>query len=71
MDLTSTVENVKCTCMKLIYLSLGIFAIVCLGLEKKISILKATFVCFKCYKNGKRNNKKCVKAIKTKQKYAL
>lgn len=38
MDLTSTVENVKCTCctcIKLIYLSLGTFAIVCLGLEKK------------------------------------
>lgn len=35
MDLTSTVENVKCTCIKLIYLSLGTLAIVCLGLEKK------------------------------------
>lgn len=46
MDLTSTVENVKCTCIKLIYLSLGTFEIVCLGLGKKISILKETFVCF-------------------------
>lgn len=46
MDLTSTVENVKCTCIKLIYLSLDTFAIVCLGLEKKISILKETFVWF-------------------------
>lgn len=46
MDFISIVENVKCICIKFIYFLLGIFVIVCLGLEKKISILKEIFVCF-------------------------
>lgn len=64
MDFISIVENVKCICIKFIYFLLGIFVIVCLGLEKKISILKEIFVCFlKMLWNGKRNKKYCVKVI--------
>lgn len=40
MDFISIVENVKCICIKFIYFLLGIFVIVCLGLEKKDKYFK-------------------------------
>lgn len=49
---------------------IGHFCLSLLRFRKKDKHFKRNFVCFECYKNGKRNKKYCVKAITTKQKYA-